>query len=198
MPSNMTTSSLTTYQSFQYGWQTLALLSPVFVFIFGIMNSFYNQSIEGALFVVFGIILIACNEALSNSMKSNVLNKGMCGHLNYYKNYFMLNSNIITSFGLAYYGLHMYFRDNLNIAFLVLLSFFVFVDAIYSFLVCSVSFSSFGGALLFGGVGGLVWSSLWNIVETNTDNSAVQGKQKKETKVYVYNNGEQIASAVSK
>ena len=83
MPSNMTTSSLTTYQSFQYGWQTLALLSPVFVFIFGIMNSFYNQSIEGALFVVFGLILIAGNEAISNSMKSNVFKKCICGHLNY-------------------------------------------------------------------------------------------------------------------
>ena len=195
MISNKTRPTLTNYQSFQYVWQTLALLSPVFVFIFGLMTSFYNQSIEGALFVVFGIVLIAINEGITSGMKSNVVQNGMCGHLNYYKNYFMLNSNIITSYGIAYYGLQMYFKDQINIAFLTLLSFFVLVDAMYSFLVCSISFTGFGGALLFGGAFGLVWASIWNAISVNNDSAVVKGK--KETQVYVYNNGEEVARATN-
>ncbi len=172
-----------------YVWQSFSLLVPIYVLLYTIMQSFVDLNWQG--FIIFSVMIgaILCNELLVGynilTAPSNLIST-TCGLLNFNKNYYMTNSTIILSFALGFYGLNMYFVKNINIAFLILLSFFLLMDIIYYVLICSDS--GIGGRLvasiLYGGAFGITWSYIHNTIYDNNES-----KKKKKTVAAAYLNG---------
>lgn len=186
-----------------YAWQTFSLSTPIFMLLYILMRSAVNMSIEGVIIFSVIIFLLIVNELLS---AYNILNSiipeersSTCGVLNFNRNYFMMNSTIILSFVLGFYGLNMYFNNNLNIAFLTLLSFFLFMDMTYYVLICSRGVNIFKhliSSIIYGGTFGLAWSYFHSLIfgiKTDKDNNS-QGPSQQMSIYTVYNNGQQVAS----
>ena len=172
-----------------YIWQSFSLLVPIYVLLYTIMQSFVDLNWQG--FIIFSVMIgaILCNELLvSNNILTAPYNliSTTCGLLNFNKNYYMTNSTIILSFALGFYGLNMYFVKSINIAFLILLSFFLLMDIIYYLLICSDA--GIGGRLvasiLYGGAFGITWSSIHNAIFDNNEK-----RKKKKTIAAAYLNG---------
>lgn len=183
-----------------YAWQTFSLLIPIYMMIYTIMQSAIDMNIEGV--VIFSIVLftILVNELLvSFGILYSVAPTGRtstCGILNYNKNFFMMNSTIILSFMLGFNGLNMYFNKNLNLPFLILLSFFLFMDIIYYVLICSNNANillQLTLSIAYGGAFGLAWSYFHPLIFEKSKKS----KRKKTSTYTVYNNGQPVASGTA-
>ena len=130
-----------------YGWQTFSLLTPIFMLLNILLQSAINKNIQGV--VVFSVIIFAVivNELLTSFKYLNGVipeeRSSTCGVLNLNRNYFMMNSTIILSFVLAFYGFNMFLYKKLNIIFLVVLSVFLFMDIVYYVLICSKGINIF-------------------------------------------------------
>jgi len=178
-----------------YAWQSFSLLVPIYVLLYTIMQSIVNLNWQGL--IIFGVMIsaILCNELLvSKNILTAPLNltSTTCGLLNFNKNFYMTNSTIILSFALGFYGLNMYFVKKTNLAYLILLSFFLLMDIIYYILICSGDgiMVRLIVSVLFGGVFGITWSSIHNVIfETK--------KEKDTTTTYaVSNNGQPVGNGV--
>ena len=125
MPKEQNTSLMS---KINYGWQTFSLLTPIFMLLNILLDSAVYKNIQGV--VIFSVIIftVIVNELLSAYKILDAVipeeRSSTCGILNFNRNYFMMNSTIILSFVLAFYGLNMFFYKKLNIIYLVLLSFF--------------------------------------------------------------------------
>jgi hypothetical protein len=184
-----------------YVWQSFSLLVPIYVLLHTIIQSFVDMNLQG--FIIFSVMIgaILCNELLSGygvlagSFGQLSTNKSYtCGLLNFNKNFIMTNSTIILSFALGFYGLNMYFVKKTNIAFLILLSFFLLMDIIYYILICSGDgmIMRLIASILFGGVFGITWSSIHNAIFDNKNKGG-----KKETTYTVSNNGQEVAQGIT-
>jgi len=180
-----------------YIWQSFSLLVPIYILLYTVMRSFVDMNWQG--FVIFSMMIVAIlgNELLTGY---GILNgplsfnrSSTCGLLNFNKNFFMTNSTIILSFALGFYGLNMYFVEKVNIAFLVLLSFFLLMDIIYYLLICSDIgiFTRLMVSILYGGIFGITWSSIHNAIFDNK-----KKEKPKETTYTVSNNGQEVAKGV--
>lgn len=179
-----------------YVWQSFSLLVPIYVLLHTIIQSVVDLNWQG--FIIFGVMIsaILCNELLvSKNILTAPLNltSTTCGLLNFNKNFYMTNSTIILSFALGFYGLNMYFVKKTNIAYLILLSFFLLMDIIYYVLICSGDgiIVRLIVSILFGGICGITWSSIHNAIFDNKNKD-----KKKNTTYTVSNNGQTVDSGV--
>ena len=181
--------------SIGYLWQTFALVMPIFILFYTLLQSFVDMNWQG--FIIFSVVVFAtiCNELLVSynilsiprTFRNNVLSS--CGMLNYNKNYYMTNSTIIASFALGYYGLTMHFMRKTNIAFLILLSFILLMDIMFYLAMCGGNglMLQLGASILYGGVFGITWSSIHNAIY---DNNYDKHKRRAVAKAYV--NGKEM------
>jgi len=177
--------------SIGYLWQTFALVMPIFILFYTLLQSFVDMNWQG--FIIFSVVIFAtiCNEFLVSYnilsvpriIRNNVISS--CGMLNYNKNYYMTNSTIIASFALGYYGLTMHFMRKTNIAFLILLSFILLMDIMFYLAMCGGNGLMLGASILYGGVFGITWSSIHNAYYDNN-----YDKKKRRAVVSAYVNGE--------
>ena len=195
MPKEQNTSLMS---KINYAWQTFALLTPIFMVLNILLDSVVYKNIQGVVIFSVIIFIVIVNELLSSF---NILNAVIpeersltCGILNFNRNYYMMNSTIILSFVLAFYGLNMFFYKKLNIIYLALLSFFLFMDITYYLLICSKGVNIFKhifASIIYGGAIGLAWSYFHSIIFTENDKKSNPniGYTYK-----VYNNGQEVAS----
>lgn len=185
-----------------YGWQTFSLLTPIFMLLNILLQSAINKNIQGV--VVFSVIIFAVivNELLTTFKYLNGVipeeRSSTCGVLNLNRNYFMMNSTIILSFVLAFYGFNMFLYKNLNIIFLVVLSVFLFMDIVYYVLICSKGINIFKhimASIIYGGAIGLGWSYFHSLIFKNNKDKSQQGGG--DSTYNVYNNGQLVATGTS-
>jgi hypothetical protein len=175
-----------------YNWQSFALLLPIYILLYTLMQSFADLNSQGIIIFSVMIGAILCNELLVGynilTAHSNLIST-TCGLLNFNKNFYMTNSTIILSLALAFYGLNMYFVKSINLPFLILLSFFLLMDIIYYVLICSGDgiIVRLITSILFGGAFGITWSYIHNKIFDNNEK-----RKRRKTIAAAYLNGVSI------